>query len=78
MHEPIQKQIRKLCIHTDLRMQLEEIQSKGIEIYLENERSTPNEIADFFVKEDSIYMPDYILNENGEVEDIRFDRIQLL
>ena len=59
-------------------MQLEEIQSKGIEIYLENERSTPNEIADFFVKEDSIYMPDYILNENGEVEEIRYDRIKIL
>ena len=78
MHEPIQKQIRKLCIQTELRIQLEEIQSTGIQIYLKNEKSTPNEIADFFVKEDSIYMPDYILNENGEVEEIRFDRIQLL
>ena len=78
MHEPIQKQIRKLCIHTDLRIQLEEVRSKGVEIYLDNEKSTPNEIADFFLKEDSIYMPDYILHKNGEVEESRYDRITIL
>ena len=67
-----------MCNHTDLKIQLEEVRSKCVEIYLENEKSTPNEIADFFVKEDSIYMPDYILNKNGEVEEIRYDRIKIL
>jgi len=48
----------------------------GASLYLEGERSTPEDIARRCVKEDMSYMPDYIWNEKGKLTEIRYDKIK--
>lgn len=55
---------------------LEDISHQGIALYLDGQLATPEEIANrHFVNEQNIYMPDYVINNTGELVELRFDRI---
>ena len=54
---------------------LSTISKKGITLYLNGLSSTPDEIADICVNEDTLYMPDYVMDELGVLKEIRYDKV---
>lgn len=58
-----------------MRMQLQKVQERGVGLYMDNRPASPDEVARRCVQEQTVYMPDYVLNEMGILEQVRFDRI---
>ena len=58
-----------------LKEKLEQVQSTGVSLFLEGEPATPEDIAGKCVCEDMIYMADYVLDDNGILKELRYDRI---
>ncbi|MBD5530354.1 MAG: hypothetical protein HDR02_18395 [Lachnospiraceae bacterium] len=58
-----------------IRMQLQKVQERGVGLYMDDRPATPDEVACKYVQEQNVYMPDYVLNEMGILEQVRFDRI---
>lgn len=60
-----------------LRMQsmLEQMQDKGVELFVDGEAALPGEAAAKAVCEDSPYMADYVFGSAGKIEQVRFDRV---
>ena len=58
-----------------IRMQLQKVQERGVCLYVDNQPASPDEVACKCVQEQNIYMPDYVLNDMGILEQVRFDRI---
>lgn len=60
----------------ELYSMLKRVTSEGIPLYLEGELASPEEIADqYCLNENSIYMPDYVLDESGKLAELRYDKI---
>ncbi len=53
-------------------------ESKCLEVYIDNQRTTLEDALKRCVQERTVYMPDYVLDENGVLEQLRFDKIDLL
>lgn len=47
----------------------------GVELLLCGRPSTPDEVASLLVKEEAIYMPDFIYDEKGRLSELHYDRI---
>lgn len=58
-----------------LRSQLEKQEKNGVKLYLNGLPSTTEHIVKNCINEDTVYMPDYVTDENGKVKEIRYDRI---
>lgn len=58
-----------------LKSQLEKLEKEGIKLYLDGAPSTTEYIVNHCVNEDTVYMPDYVTDEEGRVKEIRYDRI---
>lgn len=59
-----------------LFIELKDIQGRGITIFLEGEKSTPETVSDILcVQEDSSYMRDYVYDE-GVLKELHFDKVQ--
>lgn len=57
---------------------LRHAENKGVCLYLEGEKASPGEIVNrYCLNEESIYMPDYVLDEKGELKELRYDKIEL-
>lgn len=59
-----------------LKTRLEDILSRGIELYMDGQPASPSRIAERFVREDAVYMPDFVLNEDGILTQVRYDEIR--
>lgn len=59
-----------------LKARLEDILDQGIELYLDGQPASPSKIAERFVREDSVYMPDFVINEEGILTQVRYDEIR--
>lgn len=59
----------------DLLNHLEQMQKKGVKLFVDGKSAQPGEIAYKAVREGSNYMADYVLGENGAIEQVRFDRV---
>lgn len=59
-----------------LRYQLGSRQKRSLEVYIDNELTTLEEALTRCVQERTVYMPDYVLDENGVLEQLRFDKIE--
>ena len=57
---------------------LEQLQQSGTELFVDDELVRPREAVRRTVREDSIYMADYVLGESGKIEQIRFDKINFM
>lgn len=55
--------------------QLEGILQSGVNLYLDGQESTIQEIASVCVREDVMYMPDYVIDESGILREVRYDKI---
>lgn len=51
--------------------------NKGVQLYLEGEITSPEEISrEYCLNEECIYMPDYVMNDSGELVELRYDKIR--
>ena len=55
---------------------LEDILSRGIELYMDGQPASPSRIAERFVREDAVYMPDFVIDEEGILTHVRYDKIK--
>lgn len=60
-----------------MQFYLEQLQESGTELLVDGEIVFPKEAAKRAVREDCAYMADYVLGENGKIEQVRFDRVRL-
>ncbi len=58
-----------------MKCSLENIYRQGIELYLDGQPASPAGIVDLFVREETVYMPDFVIDENGRLTQIRYDKI---
>lgn len=56
----------------------EQMRSKGTEFFVDGEPVPPKEAVTRAVREESVYMADYVVGDEGKVEQVRFDKINLL
>lgn len=60
----------------ELFIELKGIQGRGITIFLEGEKSTPETVTELLcIQEDSSYMRDYVYDK-GVLKELRFDKVQ--
>ncbi len=64
-----------LSVREMIRMQMQKAQEQGVSLYVDDHPASPEEVACKCVQEQTVYMPDYILNDMGILEQVRFDRI---
>lgn len=57
---------------------LEDIASEGIFLYIEEHLSSPGEIYRECFGEDSVYMPDYVMDELGRLKELRYHKISYI
>ena len=61
----------------ELFTELKGIQGRGITIFLEGEKSTPETVTELLcIQEDSSYMRDYIYDKEGVLKELHFDKVQ--
>lgn len=60
-----------------LEHQLGNVHGKDVKVYMDDKQVTLEEALSRCVQEQVVYMPDYVLDENGALEQVRFDRINL-
>lgn len=58
-----------------MKNRLEAILDQGIELYLDGKPASPDGIVERFVREDTVYMPDFVIDENGILIQVRYDKI---
>ncbi len=58
-----------------MKDRLEDISSQGIELYLDGLPASPSGIVERFVREDVVYMPDFVINEEGILTQVRYDKV---
>ncbi len=56
----------------------EQMQRAGTEFFVDGEPMLPREAVTKAVKEESVYMADYVMGDGGKIEQVRFDKINLL
>lgn len=59
-----------------MKRRLIKIQQSGVNLYLEGKPASPQSIAFQCVKEELIYMPDFVTNDNGKLMELRYDLIK--
>ncbi len=64
-------------VEYELEYQLNIMRKRDLKIYMDNQQVTLEEALTRCVQERTVYMPDYVLDENGILEQVRFDRIDL-
>lgn len=58
-----------------LRSSLESIAREGVFLYLEGRLSSPDEIFRECIAEEATYMADYIMNEIGQLKELRYNKV---
>jgi len=58
-----------------LIQRLKKWEQAGIRLYLDGRPSTSEYIGKSCVREDTLYMPDYVTDKEGKIKEIRYDRI---
>lgn len=59
-----------------LKENLDYMEKKGVSLYLDGKPSSPEEIANrFCVNEDMVYMPDFVMDDDGTLKEVRYDKV---
>lgn len=56
-------------------VQLELLCGRGVKLFVDGRAALPGEAAARTVRENSPYMADYVLGDEGNIEQVRFDRV---
>ena len=59
----------------ELKLFLEQLKKQGAKIYLDGDETDCFDAAARLVREKNRYMADYILGENGKIEQVRYDSV---
>ena len=59
----------------EFNRQLELLKKRGVELFVDGRAALPVEAAAKAVRENSPYMADYVLDDRGDIEQVRFDRV---
>ncbi|MDL2301596.1 hypothetical protein LJC58_04485 [Lachnospiraceae bacterium OttesenSCG-928-D06] len=59
-----------------LQKKLEEQHQSGIELFLDGHKSSPEAVFSACVRENTVYMPDYVLGHDGELLQLWFDKVK--
>lgn len=51
---------------------------EGVQLFVDGEAVLPEEAVSRAVREDCVYMADYVLGKAGDIEQIRFDKLERL
>lgn len=62
-------------IDTSVRRHLRDYERMGVKLYINGRPSDTENIVRRCVMEDTVYMADYVFDQNGTVREIRFDRV---
>lgn len=54
---------------------LKRYKKQGVSLFIENQLASPKKIAKMHLREDACYMADYVMDDNGTLREIRFDKI---
>lgn len=69
----------KMQIQLEMFSELSKHVGNGIPIFLGGRMSTPNEVVEeVLVKEENIYMADFVRDDNGCLLQVRYDRISIV
>ncbi|HBB59851.1 MAG TPA: hypothetical protein DIS68_03045 [Lachnospiraceae bacterium] len=61
----------------ELMMRLGRFQKNGIPIFFEGKPCTPRDVVNIMmVREDEVYMPDYVTDKDDKVVQIRYDHVK--
>ena len=55
----------------------QKLQKNGTELYVDGEKVSLSQAAAYAVREESPYMADYILGEQGKISQVRLDKVDL-
>lgn len=67
---------KKNGMWTDMLKTLSVASDEGVALYIDEHEATPHEIIHTHcVNEESVYMPDYVLDERGELVEIRYHKV---
>ncbi len=64
-------------VNDAIEYQLSVMRKKDVKVFMDNKPITLDEALHRCVQECSVYMPDYVLDENGILEQVRFDKIDM-
>ena len=67
--------MKKYAEYEPLKSQLEQMERTGVKLYLNGVPSTTDYIIENCVREDTVYMPDYVTDKEGKLKEIRYDLI---
>lgn len=66
---------KKVSAEKSMLPYLEQMQKSGVDLFLDGEAVHFEEVIRHTAQEPCTYMADYVLGENGDVKQIRFDRV---
>ena len=73
--ERMGEKLKEYAKYEPLKSQLEQMERTGVKLYLNGVPSTTDYIIENCVREDTVYMPDYVTDKNGKLKEIRYDLI---
>ncbi len=60
-----------------LYREFKEYEQRGITFRIRGWPASPMQIAQTGIREDVVYMRDYVLNDQGDIEEVHFDDVKL-
>ncbi len=67
--------MKEYAEYEPLKSQLERMERTGVKLYLDGAPSTTDYIIENCVREDTVYMPDYVTDGKGNLKEIRYDLV---
>ena len=56
--------------------ELSKVANEGTKLYINDELTTPEVIAQICMEDTAVYMPDYVVDRFGTLVEIRFDKVE--
>lgn len=78
MQKNTEKAKKKMATKAELKDYLADKYLEGVQLFVDGEEVLPEEAANRAVREDCVYMADYVLGKTGDIEQIRFDKLDRL
>lgn len=63
------------AVRNRMMLLLEQMQDKGVRLFVDGEAALPWDAAAKSVQENSPYMADYVFGDSGNIEQVRFDKV---
>ncbi len=76
MNEEIRRAEKFKTARKETQEFLRQMKSRGVELFVDGKSVSPGEAAARTVRENSPYMADYVMGENGTIQQVRFDRVK--